>query len=536
MGQSSSTDQPSPEQREAESLAASTGALPTLQKTFSILSDPQTNTIPVESLKKCFRFTIENSASEVTSVPEEFPVLLSHLSSCIVDLFFLSQKGGVSWVEFLKGYSRCCGRKIASSSFNNLFRVFSMMNSKAGLPEKLQFDPDDDECKANGYLLPLDISMLLWMCWVMWSDCKKLSSTESSGHSGLLPDVSHLVLSATESCIENCTTKLDIWESSTLQTNVQLPAAKITMWALKTLPNLADCLSQFVQARLFYFATHEDKLEQGLHFVIDISQRDDSISNLLTRGRAWAISLTLQSTMSEEISKACFSSSADEMNELILYRSSIHGKGLNRFWSKTEGYNGPLLILVAAYEPNKNDTRNWIIGILTNQGLESRDSFYGTSGSLYAISPAFHVYWSSGKEKNVVYSHLHPTARKYEAHPKPVGIAFGGSIGNERIFLDEDFAVVTLRHHAVDKTYQNGPLFPGQGFLPLEASIVDVEVWGLGGKKAKEIQSAYKKREEIFTQQRRKVDLKTFGSWEDSPEKQMMDMVTDPNAVRREDR
>lgn len=32
------------------------------------------------------------------------------------------------------------------------------------------------------------------------------------------------------------------------------------------------------------------------------------------------------------------------------------------------------------------------------------------------------------------------------------------------------------------------------------------------------------------------VDLKTFGNWEDSPEKMMMDMISDPNAVRREDR
>lgn len=32
------------------------------------------------------------------------------------------------------------------------------------------------------------------------------------------------------------------------------------------------------------------------------------------------------------------------------------------------------------------------------------------------------------------------------------------------------------------------------------------------------------------------VDLKNFASWEDSPEKMMMDMMSDPNAVRREDR
>lgn len=68
----------------------------------------------------------------------------------------------------------------------------------------------------------------------------------------------------------------------------------------------------------------------------------------------------------------------------------------------------------------------------------------------------------TGREKNFVYSHLHPTGRMYDAHPKPVGIAFGGTSGNERIFMDEDFAKVTVRHHAVDKTYQHCALFPNQ--------------------------------------------------------------------------
>lgn len=68
----------------------------------------------------------------------------------------------------------------------------------------------------------------------------------------------------------------------------------------------------------------------------------------------------------------------------------------------------------------------------------------------------------AGKEKNFVYSHSRPTARVYEAHPKPEGIAFGGSFGNERILMDEDFSRLTLRHHAVDKTYQHGTLIPKQ--------------------------------------------------------------------------
>ena len=54
MGASSSTEQVSSEQREAETLAASTGALPVLQKSFSRLSNPETKAIPVNSLQVKF--------------------------------------------------------------------------------------------------------------------------------------------------------------------------------------------------------------------------------------------------------------------------------------------------------------------------------------------------------------------------------------------------------------------------------------------------------------------------------------------------
>jgi hypothetical protein len=47
-----------------------------------------------------------------------------------------------------------------------------------------------------------------------------------------------------------------------------------------------------------------------------------------------------------------------------------------------------------------------------------------------------------------------------------------------------------------------------QGYLPVEASVLDVEVWGLGGETIKRQQNLYKKREDIFSEQRRKVLLR----------------------------
>lgn len=52
MGASNSAEPKlSPEQREAESIAASTGALPMLQKAFSKLANPESNTVPLQNLQ-----------------------------------------------------------------------------------------------------------------------------------------------------------------------------------------------------------------------------------------------------------------------------------------------------------------------------------------------------------------------------------------------------------------------------------------------------------------------------------------------------
>ncbi|KAJ7966843.1 TLD domain-containing protein [Quillaja saponaria] len=513
MGASTSSEQKvSKEQEEVESLAASTGALPMLQKAFSKLADPEQNSVPIEKLQQCFSLTYERSIDEALKLPDAFTALLDHLASSIVEQFFVTGKGGVTWVEFVRGYNNCCGRMTASLSLNRLFRVFTATVRKANMPCKLEFESDDADCKISGSFLPIDVLMLLWMCWTMSWKCTSLKSLAGKAILST-PDVNHLVLSAIISCAKP-DSGLNCWDIDISSLEVQIPVGPFITWVLATLPRLPECLTHFFHARLQTSDTVTDELTSPNSSAGHVSSTTTCDSNLLTRGRAWAISLTLRSTMSEEILRACFLINGDGMHENLLYRSSIHGRGLNRFWSNIEGYRGPLLILVAAGSGDShvggNGIRKWIV--------------------------VFHVFSSIGKEKNFVYSHLHPTGRVYEPHPKPVGISFGGSVGNERISIDEDFGIVTVRHHAVDKTYQPGSLFPDQGFLPVEALISEVEVWGLGGRGAKEVQNSHKKREELFTEQRRRIDLKTFANWEDSPEKMMMNMISDPNAVRREER
>ncbi|KAK1421029.1 hypothetical protein QVD17_23077 [Tagetes erecta] len=528
MGASSSSEQVSPEQREAESLAASTGALTVLEKTFSNLSDPVTKTIPIDSLKECFKLSIDYQNCEASFKPESFPGLLNHVGDSILDHFFLLEKDGVSWISFLNGYTKCCGRMATSNSLNNLLKVFGTAVVKSGATTGLQIESSDADYKINGYLLPADLLMLLWMCWVMSWSCRNLQLYKGNATLGL-PDISNLVLSAVSSCAEGGT-ELNLWDDNAVGSDKQLPIGKLHVWVLKTMPYLPDCLVQFIQSRLSNSASQQGISEPSSSSTSESRSTAQSNRYLLAPGRAWSISLTLRSTMRDEILKICFAPDRDEVKENLLYRSSLHGKGLSRFWSNVEGYNGPILVLISATA----EDHSWSIGALTHQGFENKDTFYGKSGSLYAISPVFGHLTSSGKEKNFVYSHLHSTG--YEAKPKPVGIAFGGSIGNERVFMDEDFSRITVRHHAYDKTYQSGALFPNQGYLPTEAQVLEVEVWGLGGEKVKEAQNMFQKREQLFTEQRRKVDLKTFSNWEDSPEKMMMDMVSNPNAVRREER
>ncbi|OVA12851.1 TLDc [Macleaya cordata] len=537
MGASSSTNQKaSQEQQELESLATSTGGLPILQKAFSKLSDPQTNSIPLKSLQECFCLTFTNPMSKISPVPECFLKLLCQLGPAIVDLFFTVDKGGVHWIEFLRGYIRCCGRMSSSVSLNTLYRLYAGTSAKAGFPSKLEFESEDDDSKISGYFMSSDVLMLLWMCWTM-SWCSEFSKFSKHQAELDLPDVNHLILSAVTSCTE-VSNDVNVWNCSISGLEVQLPAQKLHMWALTTVPSLAHCFTQYVHDRLQRCTTSEESETSSLS-VGESSSTESHNTCLLTCGRAWAISLTLTSTLSKELLRACVTRGGDGELENLLYRSSLHGMGLNRFWSNVDGYHGPLLLLISAssIESCEGDSSagSWVIGVLTQQGFENKNVFYGSSGYLYAISPIFHVYSPHGRDKNFVYSHLHSTG-VYEAHPKPAGVAFGGTPGNERILIDEDFARITVRHHAVDKTYRPGSLFPNQGYLPSEASITEVEVWGLGGEKVKEQQNAYRNREQLFTEQRRKVDLNSFGNWEDSPEKMMMDMVSDPNRPRREER
>lgn len=138
-------------------------------------------------------------------------------------------------------------------------------------------------------------------------------------------------------------------------------------------------------------------------------------------------------------------------------------------------------------------------------------------------------------------------------------------------------------HHSNRSSSHSRDVFfgVGQGYGAVKGRVGEVEVWGLGGASADEQQAKYQHRENMFSEQRRKVcgqygdnkltkpdckdcckialfsrvsrsycvaftlsraspswqvDLKNFGNWKDSPEALMMDMVSNPNKPAREER
>jgi hypothetical protein len=74
-----------------------------------------------------------------------------------------------------------------------------------------------------------------------------------------------------------------------------------------------------------------------------------------------------------------------------------------------EGYNGPTLLLISAILSNSSDadhrttSNKWIIGVLTEQGFESRDTFFGSSVYLFAIDPIFRAFPPSGELSSFKY-------------------------------------------------------------------------------------------------------------------------------------
>lgn len=531
-----------------ESRLASLGDLPDLQIVFSRLeaSSSPNASIPSVALQECFELQIPCTGGDLPS--SELSLLKGKVGSTLVDIVYEPDENGINWNTFLKGFEKCL--QLASSvKLKFCLYHFYTMRSRAVLPLSFSFSNEGSgfshDSKIVGHMTLAQLQDFLWICWLMGQDVNK------GVHECLqleLPNVEPLVKAAYLASVNDNKTQLErvgpLWDS-------ELSVEKLFPWMLLSIPGLSNCLYDYIRGRLhraalkFQDQTMTRSKDGGCNAVrtdVGASEGGAFERGLLTSGVAWAVGLSQPDLIGCKL--VTFSFCIGQDPPFLLYRSSQHGRGMNRFWMHVEGYRGAVLMLIKGtslqnteeYVTSNVKVEKWLVGAFVREGFENKTVYYGNAGCcLFALDPVMQPLRSTGKISNFVYSHTHVTGT-VQQQQKPNGIAFGGDISNGRLWLDEDFSELTVRHHAVDKTYQMGQLLPNQGYAPITGKVLEVEVWGLGGKASKEQQEKFHQRESIFSEQKRKVDLQSFGNWTDAPEKMMMDMVSDPNKVQREER
>ncbi|XP_024536448.1 uncharacterized protein LOC9630386 [Selaginella moellendorffii] len=491
MGGASSTL--TDEQKELQNLRSHLGRdFELLASAFSRLTKSEgPNAIHESKLERCFGMEVGRIKDLPGEESSDLKSLLENFGSTLTAVAFKPVEGYVSWPGFLKGYDGCCQQNLVSTRLRFLLLFVRSLKSQ-GKKSSSETSSDLDE-NLEGQVSSREFRDVLWLCWLM-TFYKRLSNGIE------LPVVEPLVRGA-------------------FQDSEKVPLKDLYSWMLATIPSLGNVFVDYVQYCLFQ--DEDTEVKSGL----------SHLPGHLTPGRLWSLALALKDKTGDTLLSACLEDSIT-----LLYRSPVHGKGMNRLWSQVEGYREAVLFLfsgMSAEDPSKT----WLLAAVIPSGLENKSNFYGTSNScLICLDPEFIVLHPTGKEKNYVYSHKTAPGGGYNSRPMPNGIGFGGSMENERIWISDDFSTVTLRHHAVDKTYQAGFILPYQGYAPLCCQVLEVEVWGLGSKTAQERMATFQQREKLFAEQRRKVDLKAFGNWQDSPEKMMMDMVSNPNRPQREER
>lgn len=189
-------------------------------------------------------------------MPDHFHLILTNLGKALASLFFLKgDNGEIDWIGFVIGYNRCCARMPVSQSVNLLYRLYAALCREANAPCGLEFDPDSgDSDKVGGSLLPGELLMFLWICWVMAHSWRTAKMPKGGKDPLVLPDVSHLLLSAFVSC-SVVTEDESIWRCDVAGIDKGVSAQKLQTWVLTTVPGLVNCLARYVQERIQDFST-----------------------------------------------------------------------------------------------------------------------------------------------------------------------------------------------------------------------------------------------------------------------------------------
>eukprot|EP00939_MAST-03C_sp_MAST-3C-sp1_P002040 g2040.t1 len=184
----------------------------------------------------------------------------------------------------------------------------------------------------------------------------------------------------------------------------------------------------------------------------------------------------------------------------LLYDVS-HGRSFDRLCFDLLGYAGPTLVVI-------RDQKGNVFGAFASCPWSEEvgeKKFFGDPNSfLFSVRPKFNVMRTSGDAQDENYLYLNRAG-----YSLPHGLAFGGSIGNFRLWLCEDFGTDKCRASARGvTTYERGRLrtatssgAEGSSFL-----VDELEVWGLGGEDALLAQATRRDESARIREKMRKVD------------------------------
>eukprot|EP00249_Psilotum_nudum_P014726 c24970_g1_i2 orf=227-1717(+) len=480
--------------KELENRLSNVGDLAWLKSAFSCVSTTSSSSgktvVDSSVLQGCFKLVLPTLRDISNTTRLELFSLTSQVGLALLDVAYDMDKGEVDWTGFLEGFENCCRQNLGAIKLKILLLYFYHLLKRSQVPLTfnithggVDFSHDDD---FMGYITLDNFKNLLRICWLMM--CQSAYRIEDNEDKPLeLPDVDPIVRAASMVCSATSNERKEANGLANHITCEEFSVTKLLSWMLSTILGLSDCVPRYFQAQLEELASGMQICHQFLgdkysirasvmHAPVECLQR----TGLLSPGIAWAISLSQTDDIACKLAMTSFVQ--NDAFASILYRSTIHGRGMNRFWAQVDGYHGALLILIAVIptqgeeSPSAGEKIN--VGAILKNGFENKDSYYGSPGNcLFGLSPAFIP--------------LRCTGIMYQVQPKPNGIGFGGDHGKERLWLDEDFIWLTVRHHAMDRTYQPGSIIPNQGYTPIKAKVVEVEVWGLGGEAAKEQQIAF---------------------------------------------
>ncbi|KAI8812628.1 TLD-domain-containing protein [Cladochytrium replicatum] len=230
-------------------------------------------------------------------------------------------------------------------------------------------------------------------------------------------------------------------------------------------------------------------------------------TTLLNDERRWLLALYLERAMSmekkEREAKAARSSDgAEEQLEVswdLLYRGSEHGFSFNRFEYHCGNYSGPTVVLLECRQRDKDSSEPLILGAFVKTPWKKSKSFWGEGGALFELSP-------------------HPENYPPLQAPNPTGTTSGYCMFNPekkvlgfggdqfRFQISTDFetgwyrSFATTRQSVYSSSRTRGP-------FETDFELLEIEVFGLGGAKAKKSQADYRRFEAKDAEKRANVNV-----------------------------